>query len=424
MRRRLAAPSPSEVGKALNVNLVLYGTVQRDKTRLRVTARLVNATDGFTVWSDMFERESKDVFAVQDEISHAIVDAISPDLVVASTAPASAQDSAGTHGTTNLQAYDLYIRGHYFLDKRGEASLRRALDYFTQASQKDPKFARAFAGIANVYALLPLYANVRVDSVMPAAMDAVNTAVKLDSGLAEGYASRAALLQAAWKWKDAERDYLRAIKLDPNAAATHQWYGELLSMNGRMRDAQTQLRRATELDPLSPIAFGSFGLVLGASRRADTSIVAAKRSVELDSTLLVTRFMLGTVYLEAGRVAEAIPQLESAAQLDTTSATTMGLLGYAYARAGKTPRASEIARDLEARVGKATSAGPAAARVYVALGQNDRALDLLERAAADHDVFFSSESLTETFFDPIRGTPRFTALLKRVGIDERVALKQ
>ncbi|HEX3866551.1 MAG TPA: protein kinase [Gemmatimonadaceae bacterium] len=418
------ASSPAEVGKALNVNTVLYGTVQRDKDRLRVTARLVNAADGFTVWSDMFEREVKDVFAVQDEISHAIVQAISPELSAPVAPSALATDSAGAHGTTDLQAYDLYIRGNYFLDKRGETSLRRALDYFQQATQRDPKFARAFAGIANVYALLPLYANVRIDSMMPAAMSAVNKAIALDSMLAEGFASRAALLQAAWKWPAAEKDYLRALRLDPNSAATHQWYGELLLIGGNMHDAQTQLRRAVELDPLSPIAFGSFGLALAASRRADTSVVVARRAVELDSTLLAARFMLGTVYLEAGRLAEGTKELEAAEQLDSASVPTLGLLGYAYAKAGKTQQATQIAQTLESKVGKATSAGPAAARVYIGLGDTDRALSLLEGAVADHDVFFSSESLTETFFDPIRANPRFTALLKRVGIDEKVSLRQ
>src|SRR5207248_7319910 len=148
-----------------------------------------------------------------------------------STGAAPAEKTAvetGNHGTSDLQAYDLYLRGRYFFDKRGEASLRRALDYFEQATKKDPSFARAYAGIGNVYAQLPLYANVRVDSVMPLALAAIDKAVALDSSLAEGFASRATLLQASWKWSDAERDYQRALQLDPRYAAAHQWYGELL----------------------------------------------------------------------------------------------------------------------------------------------------------------------------------------------------
>jgi eukaryotic-like serine/threonine-protein kinase len=414
--------SPTDIGKALNVNMVLMGTVQRDKSRLRVTARLVNTSDGFTVWSDMFEREAKDVFAVQDEISNAIIAAVSPELTAA---PAVSSDaSAENHGTNDLQAYDLYLRGHHFFEKRGETGLRRALDYYEQAVRKDSMFARAYAGIANVYALLPLYANVRIDSVMPAALAAANRAVRLDSTLADASAARATLLQADWKFADAEKDYLRAIKLDPNSSSTHQWYGELLLLNGRMRDAQTQLRRATELDRLSPIAFGSYGLGLAASRRPDSAIVAAKRAVELDSTLVVTRFMLGTVYLQAGKLSEAITQLEAATQLDSASVPALSLLGFAYAKSGNQARAMQLAHSLEAGVGTTSGAAAAAARVYIGLGDLAKAQSLLERAAADHDVFFSSESLIESFFDPIRGTPGFAALVKRIGLDDRLTLKQ
>jgi TolB-like protein/tetratricopeptide (TPR) repeat protein len=426
--------SPAEIGKAMNVEMVLVGTVQRDKGRLRVTARLVKAADGFTVWSDMFERDAKDVFKVQDDISAAIVAAISPELTAAAatSAPAApvgpaapattaAAPAAGTHGTTDLQAYDLYLRGRYFFEKRGEVGLRRALDYFEQAAQKDSMFARAYAGIANTYALMPLYANVRMDSLMPLALKAINRAVALDSTLSEAFASRATLLQANWKWADAERDYQRALKLDPNYAAAHQWYGELLTLNGRSNEAAAQLKRATELDPLSPITFGSHALTLAAARANEAAITAGRRGVELDSTLLVTRFMLGTVYLQAGRIPDALHELSAAARLDSTSVQTLGLLGYAYARNGDTKRASDIAKGLEAGIGKTSGAAAAAARVYLGLKDPSRALSLLERAAADHDSFFSSESLTESFFDPIRSDPRFAAVVAKVGLDPRIA---
>jgi len=426
--KRDQAASPTDVGKSLGTTMVLAGTVQRDKTRLRVTARLVNTADGFTVWSDMFERDSKDVFRVQDEISSAIVAAISPELTSggsASTAPAASATPATTvaasnHGTTDLAAYDLYLRGRFFFEKRGETGLRRALDYFEQAAKKDTGFARAYAGIANVYALLPLYANVRVDSLMPLAMAAINRSVALDSTLPEAFASRATLLQSGWRWAEAERDYQRALALDPNFAAAHQWYGELLLLNGRASEARTQLKRAIELDPLSPISFGSYSLTLAVAHALDSAAIAGRRAVELDSTLIVTRFMLGTVYLQSAKLAEAMHQLEAAAKLDSTSTQTTGLLGYAYAKSGNTTRASEIAKSLESRIGRVSGAGAAAARVYLGLGNNAQALTLLERAAAEHDSFFSSESLSESFFDPIRADPRFAAIVKTVGLDRRV----
>jgi len=421
-------PTPTDIGKSLNVNMVLFGTVQRDKTRLRVTARLVNSADGFTIWSDMFERDSKDVFKVQDEISTAIVTAISPELTAstatAAPAVAAAVAPAANHGTSDLQAYDLYLRGRYFFEKRGDAGLRRALDYFQQAAEKDSMFARAYAGIANVYAILPLYANVRVDSLMPLALKAINRSVGLDSTLAEAFASRASLLQASWRWADAERDYQRAIALDANYASAHQWLGELLLLNGRTADATSHLKRATELDPLSPITFGSYGLTLAVGRTLDAAIAAGRRAVELDSTLLVGRFMLGSIYLQANRIPEATRELELALRLDSSSTATLGLLAFAYAKAGNTKRATEIVKSLESNLGRLSGASAAAARGYIGLGDNARALSLLERAAVDHDSFFSSEALDENFFDPIRADPRFAAIIAKVGLDKRLLAKQ
>jgi serine/threonine-protein kinase len=429
-----AATNPIDLGKSLGVNMVLTGTVQRDKTRLRVTARLVNTADGFTVWSDMFERDSRDVFKVQDEISNAIVAAISPELSGAQPTPpapaagnttppvASAASGGGApHGTSDLLAYDLYLRGRYFFDKRGEVGLRRALDYFQQATQRDSNFARAYAGIANAYALLPLYANVRVDSLMPLAMSAIDRAIRLDSTLAESFASRATLLQAAWRWSDAERDYKRALTLDPNASSSHQWYGELLLVLGRTPEARAQLARAAQLDPLAPVTLGSYAFVLAVARQPDSAIAAAKRAVELDSTLVVTRFILGAVYLESGHTPEAVRELEASVRLDTTSTRALGLLGYAYAKSGKTKQASDIAKSLENQVGRSAGAATAAARVYLGLGDRARALTLLERAATDRDSFYSSESLAESFFDPIRADPRFAAIVSRVGVGAGIA---
>jgi serine/threonine-protein kinase len=368
----------------------------------------------------MFEREVKDVFQVQDEISNAIVAAISPELSSGVAPSASTAVATSNHGTTDLQAYDLYLRGRYFFDKRGEGSLRRALDYFQQATKKDSMFARAYAGLGSVYALLPLYANVRADSVTPLALAAINRAVALDSALPEAFASRATLLQAGWRWAEAERDYQRALKLEPSHASAHQWYGELLLVNGRSSEALAHLKRATELDPLSPVAFGSYCLGLAAVRMPDAAIVAGRRAVEIDSTLPVTRFMLGAAYLQADRIQEAISELETAARLDTASVQTLGLLGYAYAKSGNAKRAADLAKSLESGVGRVSGSAAAAARVYLGLGDNAHALTLLERAASDHDSFFSSESMSEKFFDSVRGDTRFAAIVRKVGLDSRL----
>jgi len=364
------------------------------------------------VWSDMFERQLKDVFAVQDEISGAIADALGAQLATTT--------ETRERGTSDDVAYDMYLRGRHFFEQRGEPSLRRALALFKSASQKDAKFARAYAGVAAVYSVLPLYSRAPSDTMISAGLQAATRAIQLDSSLAEAFSSRATLLQAGWRWASADADYQRALRLDPRDAAAHQWYGELLLLNSRTAEATVQLKRATELEPLSPIVFGSYSLALAAARQADAAITAAKRAVELDSALLVTRFMLGAVYLQAGRDTDAVRELQVAAALDTASTPTLGLLGYAYAKAGKPDRARELAARLEAKAGQTNGAAPAAARIYIALGDTQRALTLLERAVADHDAFFASESLAESFFDPLRSDRRFAGIIAKAGLDRRL----
>jgi eukaryotic-like serine/threonine-protein kinase len=413
---RAQAATTAEIGKALNVTMLLEGTVQREQGRLRVTARLVNIADGFTLWSDMFERQVTDVFSVQDEIAHAIVDAISPELTTTLSSAATP-----SHGTADVQAYDLYLRGRYFFQKRGETALHRALDYFQQAIQRDSTFARAWAGMADVYGLLPLYSPVSNDSVMPLALHAIDRAISLDSMLPEAFASRGSLLQSSWQWGRAEADYKRALALDPNNATAHQWYGEMLLINGRTADSRAQLKRATELDPLSPIVFGSYGLSLAVARLPERALAAARRGVELDSTLLVARFMLAAVELQARKTADAIRTLEAAQRLDPGNVQTLGLLGYAYAQSGNARRARELATALADTVAHPNGGAAAAARVHLGLGEPQRALDLLERAAARHDAFFVSESLGGSFFDSLRGNPRFAAVVRTVGLDPGIA---
>ena len=407
--------TPEEIGKALNVTMLLEGTVQRESGRLRVTARLINIGDGATLWSDMFERQATDLFKVQDEISNAIVSAVSPEL----GSTIALAGSSAARGTEDLQAYDLYLRGRFFFQKRGEDALRSALAFFEQAAAKDPAFARAYAGIADVYAVLPLYANVRIDSVLPLGLRSIDKAIALDSTVPEAYASRANLLGVGWRWSEAERDYQRALALDPNYATAHQWYGEMLLVNGRIDEAVSQLHRATELDPLSPVAFGSYGLALGIAKFDLQAQAAVRHALDLDSTLLVTRMMSGTVQLYGNRVAEAIKQLEPALQLDASNSFTLGVLGYAYGKAGRVAQARDIVRRL-AKVPNQNSAAGAAARVYLGIGDTAQALTMLERAAAQHDMSFSTEVLAEPFFDPIRQSPRFAAVVARVGLDKRL----
>ncbi len=399
-----------EIGQTLNVATILEGTIRREGSRLRLNAQLVDTQDGLALWSQTYEREMRDVFAVQDDIAQAIVSALR-----AHFGSELATTINNTRGTDDLEAYDLYLRGRFLFEKRGDTSLRQALIHFQDAVARDPEYAEAYSGIADAFAVLPLYGTAPPDSVLPLALAAVNRAIELDSTLAEAYASRGSLLGSSWQWAEAQRDFRRAIALDPDYATAHQWYGENLLVNGRVDEAVRSLQRAVELDPVSPIMSGSYALALGVAGDMDAATDRARQAVELDP-MPVTRFMLGVVYLYDDRYAEAIETLEAAYAVDARNPTLNGLLAYAYARADRTDEARALLEELESSAG-ATGGAAAIARVYLGLGSFDAAFEWFGRAADVGDPFFGSESLASTLYDPVRSDPRFAALVQRVGLD-------
>jgi TolB-like protein len=402
--------SASEIGKALNVGRILEGTVQREGDRLRVTARVTNTDDGFMIWSDMFERTLKDVFAVQDEISGAIANALGTQI----GAMAVANRAESERGTADDAAYDLYLRGRHFFEERGEPALRRALDLYRRAAEKDPKFARAYAGMAGVYSVLPLYSRASRDLWFEPGFEAASKAIQLDSTLAEAYASRASLLGNQWRWKEAEQDFLRAIALDPKYVPAHQWYGEQLMMQNRAADAIEHLKRAIELDPVSPVVASSYSMALSLAHRDPEAIAQARRAVELDSALFLPRLVLGLGHLLAKRTPEAIQELEPALGLSNGSPYVQGVLGYAYAVGGLRQNADAMAQQL-AKKRDPDSQG-ALAVVQIGLGDTARALSNLEAAVRAHAPIFTVQPLGEALFDPVRASPRFRELLKTLGL--------
>ena len=401
--------SSEELGKALNVGRILEGTVQREGNRLRVTARVTNSDDGFMVWSDMYERQLKDVFAVQDEISSSIADALGTQL-------GAAADSIAARGPRDDVAYDEYLRGMHFFEQRGAVSLRRALDYFDKAATQDPKFARAQAGIAAVYSVLPGYSPMPTDSAFGPGFAAATKAINLDSTLAEAWASRALLLTSQWRWAEGERDYQRAIALDPRYAAAQQWYGEQLMARGKVRDAVDHLQRAATLEPLSPVIASSYALSLALARRDNDAIAQARRAVELDSSLFVPRLARGLAHLVAGRAAAAVQELEPAVGLSGGSPYARGLLGAAYAAAGMRQNADAMAQQLAPDT--SGDSRSAQALVQIALGDTARALDNLELAAKTHASFFTQLPLSAPVYDPVRSNPRFRGILRAVGLTQ------
>jgi tetratricopeptide (TPR) repeat protein len=354
---------------------------------------------------------------VQEGLARAITDAVggamgtnSPQLASRDTTPveSGANKSSG-------QAYDLYLRGRFQLERRSATSLQQAISYFQQAIAKDASLAPAYSGLADAQGLLPLYTSAAAEPTLAAALKSADRAIALDSTLAEAWASRGVLQGRSWKWIDAERDFRRAIALNARYAPAQQWLGEMLLVTGRIPEATRTLARAALLDPSSPIIAGSLGLSLGLAGRATEALSTAERAVSYDSTLVVTRFMLGATHLYLRQPAAAIAPLEAAIRIDPSSRTALGLLGYAYAMAGDT----NAARRTRARV-QSMPVGPgtdvAMARIAIGLKDTSEALSRLERAARARDPFFATESATSPIFDSLRGSARYSALLRSVGV--------
>jgi serine/threonine-protein kinase len=412
--------SPNDIGQALHVAQQLEGTVQREGTRLRVTARLVDVNDGVMRWSDMYERDATDLLTVQQELARVITGAVggamgNEALAAAPSAGDSASDSVSWAEAT---AYDLYLRGRFQLAKRGAGPLRLAVSYFEQAIARDPKLARAYSGLADAQGLLPLYANVPPQATLASALRNADRAIALDSTLAEVWSSRGVLHARSWRWTEAEEDFRHALTLNPSYAPAHQGLGELLIVMGRLPEATRSLERAAQIEPSSPVVVGSLAMALALSGRTAEAVAAAERAVSYDSTLLVTQFMLGATRIYARQPAAAIAPLEAAARIDPTSFSALGMLGYAYGVTGNVDAARRTkARVEEMRTGP--GADVALARIALGLGDTAEALTRLERAAKNRDPFFSTESAGSSVFAGIAKSQRYAALMKSVGLGTR-----
>jgi serine/threonine-protein kinase len=409
-----------EVGRKLNVQAVIEGTVRRAGDRLRVSAQLTSVRDGLTLWSDTYDRETRDVFAVQDDIARSIAAALRPR--IGSGASAAAAFAPESQGTTDLPAYDQYLRGRYLWNARGADNLRRAISYFDSAIVRDPQFAKAHAARAIAFALLPEYTDMSPADASVQANQSAKTALSLDPNLAEAYAALGLAGVHDWKFREAEAAYRKAIEIDPRYPTGHQWYGELLFHTGRIDSSLVQIRTAAELDPLAPIIPAALSYGLTQAGKLDEAVQVLNKGVELAPNLGLHHAMLGIVYLRKGDNRRAIQSMEQAARLDSELAVRQGYLAYVYAKSGNRARAQQIVDRLEARR-KAERVPPVSFLVaYLGLGEYDKALDALEEAARDHDVsLFSVSSLVpDEIYDPVRSNPRFTAVLRQMNLLEYV----
>ncbi len=403
----------AEIGRALNVQAVLEGTVRRAGGKLRVTGQLTSVRDGLSLWTDSYERDAIDVFAVQDDIARSIADALKLRLA----SPTVVGQSAGV-GTANLGAYDHYLRGRYFWNARGGENIRRAISYFGEALAADSGFARAYAARAIAYALLPEYSDESHSESLQKAIADARKALALDSTLAEAHTGLALASVHMREWDAAERSYKQAIKLDPQYPTAHQWYGELLYHTSRLDSSVAETRRARQLDPLAPILATAHTYSLIVARRYDEALVEAKRGLELAPDLGVLQWVSAQVYLGLGNNAEARRRIEIAAKADSEMTLRQGQLAYVYGATGDRAAATSVLKGMQANSKGEDSHPVAFAIAYLALGDTARALGLLEQAEERRDIglLTAATLLDDPLYAPIRKSPRFLRIMQRMDL--------
>ena len=403
------------VRERLGVSTLLEGSVRKAGSRLRITVRLVNTADGFELWSDRFDRELEDIFAIQEEIARSIVETLRPKLVAEATEAGPLVLPAG-----GFEAYNLYLKGRFHWNQRTEAGLKKSIDLFRQATEKDPGYARAYAGLADAHLLLGIYGAAAPDEVMPRAREAAEKALGLDGKSAEVYASLACLEAVyEWDWEGAEDDFRRSIALDPRYPTAHHWFAvNVLAPCGRFKEAFEELRIAEDLDPLSLAIHASVGLVFIFQRRFEEALDELAHAIELDPRFAVAHFFRGQALSQLDRHDEAIGALEHAAQLSGSALEMRAALACAYARAGRLEPARRIQHELEVRARAEYVSPVLLAQVHTSLGEFGNAIEELSRAirwrAAD-----LAWLRVRPVFDPLRGEPRFAELLEEIHLGSR-----
>ena len=398
-----------EIGKKLNVATVLEGSVRKDGNRLRVTAQLNSVADGYHLWSETYERELKDVFAVQDEISRAIVDTLQ--LKLASPGRQSRPSSA------NVEAYDLYLQGRYHWSRWRSEGAERAIEYFQQAIRKDPNYAAAYSGLADSYAWMGFFGAMPPNEAMPKARQAALKALAIDDSLAAAHTSLGYVKSLhEFDWPGAEREFKRALQLNAGDSDAHFGYGiTYLAPMGRLDEAVQEMQTSRDLDPLSPIANTYLGLAYHFVGNRPASATQLRKALELDPGFVEARLELANLSFDQKDFKEFYSQLDLAKELAPESRTDL-MRAFAYAAEGKKSEALQLVHKWEKPASGVFVRSTSIANVYAILGDKAQMYTWLERAYSDRDGMLAFVNL-QGVYRPYRSEPRFIALRKKLGFN-------
>jgi TolB-like protein/DNA-binding winged helix-turn-helix (wHTH) protein/Tfp pilus assembly protein PilF len=398
-----------EIGKELNADYLLQGSVRRSSDRVRVTIQLIQSHDQTDLWTESYDREVKDVLAVQDSVVRSIADQIHVALT----------EEQKTGFTTQRQiepeAYVAYLKGRYYWNKRTSDGMQKAEEYFQQAIDRDPTYAEAYSGLADCNSGLSWHGFKSPAEALPQAYAAAHKAIEINPRSAEAHASLGLVLSHRWAWAGAEAEFKRALELDPQYANAHHWYADYLSMKGRHDEALAEARRALDLDPLNLMISTWVGLRYYLAHEFSAAMEQNRNSVELDSNFAAAHLLLGQDYVQAGLRSEAVDELKKAASLSGGSPLYTAQVGVALAAAGRTRDALRIAQELETLSQKRYVSPYGLAQIYASLTDKEQTFKWLQAACDDRSVWMGYLSV-DPIFDRYRSDPRFQELLGHIDL--------
>ena len=405
----------AEIARRLNVTHVLEGSVRKAGTQVRIAVQLIEARSDTHMWSETYDRELTDIFAVQDEIALAVVHQLKLALLN-DNLPARSR-------TTNLEAYNAYLRGRFYWNEGDPTDLEKARQNFERALEIDPGYALAHAAMADYYSALPFYSSSLPDEVFPKAKAAVARALELDGQLADAHAALAYIrTYYDWDWRDAGKEFELALSLDPNNASLRHRYSRYLSSVGRTDEALVHMQRARELDPLSLIIQANVGVIHYFGRQFDETLRHLQQLAAAEPEFPVAHWGIGLAREQMGDMDGALASFQKAAELTKRGTNVLASMGRAYAVSGKPDEARKILQELAARAKQRYVPSYQVALVHAGLGDKDRAFASLEKAFEERSTLLTYLKM-DPRFDSLRGDPRFRAMLRRLNFLEDPATK-
>jgi len=396
----------------LNVDAIVIWRVQKIDENIRVTVQLVRVSDGATLWAETFDDKFTNIFALQDSISERVTESLAVTLTTGE------RQQLTKRYTTDTQAYQLYLQGRYFWNKRNIESIQKAIELFTEATTKDPNFARAYSGLADSYMLLGIgeYVGMELREIIVKAEEAANKAIALDETLAEAHASLGFMAyNYDFDWINAEKHFRRAIELNPNYPTAHHWYSQFLNVLKRFDESEAEIKKALQLDPSSLIVNSDYGVTFYYSRRYDQSVEQYKKTLDLEPRFAVAHWQLSRAYREQKLYDDAINEVNQAIELSGRNPAFLSSLGYLYSMSGKKTEAEKILRELEAISKKQTVIPAIFIHIYIGLKDKKKAMEWMEKNFNERQPALIVLGIEPTY-DFLRDEPRFQEMLRELNL--------